>query len=419
METVVPFSQEAEASILGGLFLNPSGLPAVKSQLAPEDFYLTANMELYKAMLAVGSDVVMLADHLRLKGTLDLVGGVDGIGSIISGVATSAGMDRYVKIVKEASQKRHIINVCSDVIESIGQQSIDDTLSDLKVLIRSNVGDDSTEKDAGTLLSEVYTEIERRNADKDFECGIPTGISAIDEKLSGLEAKTLTYLIARPSVGKTALAIAMAENMAKLNRGKVLFFSLEMGDRQIMRRLLASESNVFLSRIRHGDIEDGQWDQLVKSADQLKAADLLILDSSKYKTIETLISKAEAVAIDSQISCVYVDHIQLMRSKQKFSSRHLEISFISDSLKSLAKDLDIPVVGLCQLNRGVEKRAVKRPELSDMKESGDLEQDADNVIGIYRETKESETMELGGLKGRDTGTWQCEVTFDRYTQRIR
>jgi replicative DNA helicase len=418
MESMIPYSQEAEVSILGGLFLNPSGLAAVKTRLSPEDFYLTETAELYRAMLDVGMDVVVLTDHLRKTDKLELVGGVDGIGSIISGVSTSAGSDRHIQMVKESSKKRQIMRVCSDVVDLAGSQDIEETLSILKDLVRSN-HEKSTEKDSRTLLTEVYSEIERRSNEKDFEVGIPTGFPSIDEKIGGLEAKTLTYIIARPSVGKTALAIAMAENMSKLNRGKVLFFSLEMGDRQIMRRMLASESNVFLSRIRHGNIQDGQWDALIQSGNELKDVDMMILDSSKYKNIETLVSKTESVAIDDKISCVFVDHVQLMRGKQKFGSRHLEISYISDLLKSLAKDLDIPVVGLCQLNRGVEKRTNKRPQLEDMKESGDLEQDADNVIGIYRENKESEVMELGGLKGRDVGTWQCEVTFDRYTQRIR
>ena len=419
MEYIIPYSQEAEVAFLGGLFLNPSGLAAAKSELSPSDFYFPEHIELYRAMLIVGVDVVSLTDYLKKKDKLDIVGGVDGIGEIIKNVHTSAGTKRYIKIIKTHAAKRKIMQVCSHVVDVAASEDLGDVLSTLKGLVKDVQGSDTPElADSQTLLSDVYAEIERRSKEKDFEVGIPTGFTGIDDCIGGLEQKTLTYIIARPSVGKTALALSIAENIAKLDRGVVLFFSLEMGDRQITRRRLAAKSNVFLSRIRHGNVEDGQWDQLLKAANQLASSNMLIVDKPKYKTIENLLALSESIAIEQKVSCVFVDHIQLIRSRQKFNSRHLEISFISNSLKDLSKDLNIPVIGLCQLNREVEKRTNKRPQLYDLKESGDLEQDADIVIGIYREDREATIMELGGLKGRDVGTWKAELDFDRFTQRI-
>lgn len=198
----------------------------------------------------------------------------------------------------------------------------------------------------------------------------------------------------------------------------MIFFSLEMSAEAITRRRLAAESGIFLSRIRAGHLEEYQWPMLISALNALSNRPLMVVDHPKYKIIENLTAMAESIAMDNQVSAVFVDHIQLMRSLQKFNTRHLEISFISNELKAIAKNLDIPVIALSQLNRGIELRKNQKPRLADMKESGDLEQDADVVIGLYRETKDSELLELAGLKGRDVGIWKGCLRFDRFTQKI-
>jgi replicative DNA helicase len=175
---------------------------------------------------------------------------------------------------------------------------------------------------------------------------------------------------------------------------------------------------VFLSRLRTGDIEDSQWSFLVEAANALSDNNLIIIDRPRYKKIENLVALTESLAMESPLSLIIIDHIQRMRTQKKFQSRHLELSYISEELSSLAKDCNVPLLILCQLNREVEKRNDKHPRLYDMKESGDLEANADVVIGLYRANKESELLAVEALKGRDTGTWKTCLTFDRKTQKI-
>lgn len=417
----LPRNIDAEVALLGCIFKNPGILPKLRALLEPTDFFKNANSEIYRAFLSVKDpDVITVSEYLDKKNALQKAGGTEYLAAILETAITSHGYQAYADIVKELSVKRNIILQCSALVEkAYDGVGIADLVCGLKAVVRdiqSKGKPDIT--DTTSLLMGLFKDIEQRKQSQNYQVGIPTGIPSIDAQIGGLEKKSLTYLIGRPSMGKTALALAMAENIAQSGIGLVLFFSLEMGDVQLMRRRLSAKSNVFLSRIRTGNVEDSQWPDLVKAADGLSLADMLIVDKPKYKTIEHLVDLAESISIDRKISCVFVDHVQLMRSQQKFNNRHLEISCVSNSLKDLAKNLDIPVVGLSQLSREVEKRNNKRPVLSDLKESGDLEQDADIVIGIYRKDRESEAMELGGLKGRDIGTWQTTVEFNRFTQRI-
>ncbi|MFH1614539.1 MAG: DnaB-like helicase C-terminal domain-containing protein [Planctomycetota bacterium] len=419
MECVIPYSLEAEVSLLGSLFLNSSVFAKAKAQLSPTDFYLDKHQEIFRAVLAVGVDFVVITEFLKKRGSLGRIGGVESISGLIKSPITSAGFQKHIDIIKDCSIRRTIIRECSQIVETAHNQDIVSLVSILKGIARDVQSQGTPEVvSSQKLLGDVFDDIERRSKAGDHDIGIKTGLKGIDEHIGGLEGKSLTYIIGRPSMGKTALALAIAENIAQGDNGLVMFFSLEMGDRQLTRRRLASRSDIFLSRIRHGNIDDSQWDNLIKAANELSTSQMFIIDKPKFKYIESLIGLVESITLDQKLACVFVDHIQLTRSRQKFNSRHLEISHISNSLKDLAKELDIPVIGLCQLNREVEKRTNKRPQLFDLKESGDLEQDADIVIGIYRKDREEEEMELCGLKGRDIGTWVSTVTFDRYTQRI-
>jgi replicative DNA helicase len=214
------------------------------------------------------------------------------------------------------------------------------------------------------------------------------------------------------------LALAIGERIATRKGGTVLLFSLEMSAEAIMRRRLAAESGVFLSRIRAGDIADGQWGLLLDASNRLADRPFRVIDAPRYRYVERLVAMAETVAMEKDLSVIIIDHIQEIKSIKKTQNRNLELGEIARSIKYLGRDLNVPTVVLSQLSRTTEGRTSPHPRLSDMRDSGELEQIADGVIGVYRATKETEVLELGGLKGRDTGTWKTNLRFDRFTQRI-
>ena len=289
----------------------------------------------------------------------------------------------------------------------------DDFLEELEeILISGDVGVETS--------MYLIEKIEERAKSGNRFVGVKTGFQNIDIYMNGLEPKTTNYLIARPSMGKTALALNISDFVALNYPGKVIFFSLESGDKALTRRRLSAHSGIFLSRLRTGDVREDQWPDLIESANALSENNLIIIDRPRYKTIENLIALSESLAMESPLSLIVIDHIQRMRARKRFNNRHLELSFISEEISSLAKDLDIPILILCQLSRKVEDRAKhnQQPRLSDMKESGDLEQNADSVWGLYRKDKEDEYAHIEGLKGRDTGTWKTWLRFDRYIQKF-
>ena len=415
---VPPHDIDLESLVLGSLLLNPKARSKVKMILEPDDFYREAHSTIFSAILeADPPDIVGIAGVLRKNQTLERTGGVDYLSSILDGVHTSVGAERHARVVKQLSRKRQVIESCQAVLEqAFNDGELDDLITTWRAGFRQiQAGRKLKIEDTKTLLTNVFNDIERRAKDQNYKVGVECGLYEIDRWLEGFEPKTLTYLIGRPSMGKTALAISMAECMART--GPVLFFSLEMGSEAITRRRLASSSGVYLSRIRSGNVDSEHWPGLIRAANDLSEVELVIIDSPWFKAVHRLIDLSETYSIEEPLTAIFVDHIQLMRAKGKFGNRHLELSYISDALKGLAKDLNLPVIALCQLNREVEKRSNKRPRLQDMRESGALEQDADVVMGIYREDRESEVMEIGGLKGRDTGTWNSQITFNRFIQR--
>lgn len=419
---VPPQNIEVEQAILGAMLINPACIIKLKSFLDANDFYREANALIFKAILEVGGDVRLIAHKLNQDNKLEQIGGFQYISELAEAVSTSASIEHHSEILKDLSRRRKIISTSMTAGEQSHDLSVelDNTLSVLKSDIRETQADRGCDyRNNKELVKAVFKDIERRANENRHHIGILSGFNAIDSHLNGFEPKTLIYIIGRPSMGKTALGINIADNMALTNQGLVLFFSLEMGDEQITRRRLSAKSRINLSHIRAGYIQASQWPDLVEAADKVADNNILVIDRAKYKTFEHLTAITETIALEHKIACIFVDHIQLMNSRKNFSNRHLEISYISNNLKSIAKDLDIPVIVLSQLRRDVESRKNRRPQLSDMKESGDLEQDGDVIIGIYREEKDSETMEIAGLKGRDVGTWQDTLSFNRFIQKIK
>ena len=420
-----PHDLQAERGTLGCLFLNPSCVPKVMKIVQPGDFYSEAHIEICTVFfeLKLKADLITVSDALAKKGLLERCGGIDYLASMVDFMATSAGVTHYAKIIRELSERRKLISHCLNTVDKAYglHNEIEEILADHKARIRGLQSDLAEEfRDNRALIRLVLKDIEERAKSANRFVGIKTGFENIDLKIYGLEPKTTSYLIARPSMGKTALALNIAGFVSSKYRGKVIFFSLESGDVALTRRRLSAQSSVFLSRIRRGEIKDSQWEDLIKAANILSENNLIIIDRARYKTIENLVAMSETLAMESPLSLIVIDHLQRMRCRKWFQNRHLEISFISEQISSLANELNIPILVLSQLSRKVEDRVKRdqRPRLSDMKESGDLEANADVVWGLYRETKESEIAYLDQLKGRDSGSWCSFLKFDRFIQKF-
>lgn len=418
---VLPHNIEAEQALLGAMFVNENVKPRAKNALEPDNFYKEAHSHIFRALLEKKSDIVIVCQALSEEGLLEKVGGQEYVASLAEHCSTSAHIDHYIRIIKELCERRQIIELCQICSEQAYLQHAepDEILSEMKKGIKTIQTDKKPDyRDNVELVGSVFKDIERRMNEGNKALGPLSGFKDLDNLIGGFEPKTLTYIIGRPSMGKTALGLNIADFMAKNYEGKIPFFSLEMGDEALTRRRLSAWSKVYLSRIRHGNIEDSQWPDLIGAANDLSQSNLIIIDSPKFKVINKLVSMAETLAMEFPLTALFVDHIQLMRCQKRPTSRHLEISHISNELKALSKDLNIPVIALCQLRRDVESRKDKRPQLQDMKESGDLEQDADIVLGIYRADQKEPETEIGLLKGRDIGTGKINLFFDRYIQKF-
>jgi replicative DNA helicase len=418
---VPPHNIEAEQAILGAMFVNARVKPKAKNSLNSEDFYKEAHSHIFRVLLENKSDVIVVCQALSEQNLLERVGGQEYVGSLSECCSTSAHIEHYIHIVKELSERRQIISLCQNSLEEAHREFVkpDEILSQMKSGIR-NI---QSEKRAGyrenvELVKAVFKDIERRKGEDNKALGPLSGFRDLDQLIGGFEPKSLTYIIGRPSMGKTSFGLNIADFMAENYSGKVPFFSLEMGDEALTRRRLSACSGIYLRRIRRGDFEDSQWPDLIKAADKLSLSNLIIIDSPKFKLIERLVSTAETLAMEFPLTALFIDHIQLMRCEKRPPSRHLEISHISNELKGLSKELNIPVIALCQLKRDIESRKDKRPQLYDMKESGDLEQDADIVIGVYRSDLKEPATEMGILKGRDLGTGKINLYFDRHIQKF-
>lgn len=420
---VLPHDVEAEQAVIGAMFINPGCIPKVQKILNPDDFYREAHIHICKALFITKfkADLITVSDALTKKGLSEMWGGNDYLASLVESITTSAGVGHHAEIVKGLSERRRLISECMNTLDKAYglHNEFEEILSNHKGAIRDIQANQQEDyRDNKELVNAVFKDIENRAQSGNRSVGVKTGFVNIDIHTAGLEKKSATYLIARPSIGKTALALNISDHIAKNYEGKVIFFSLESGDMALTRRRLSAHSGVFLSRLRTGNIEDSQWPDLIEAANILSENNSIIIDRPRYKVVENLVAMAETLAMESPLSLIVIDHIQRMRSKTRFQNRHLELSSISEEISSLANDLDIPILILCQLSREVEKRKDQRPKLTYMKESGDLEANADMVIGIYREDKESEILRVECLKGRDTGTWTTYLKFDRFIQKI-
>lgn len=418
----LPCSPESEQAILGACLLRPEILPGVRQIIQSSDFYREAHAKIFEAVcdLQARTDPSTVCEWLRARDLMDKCGGAGYLMELAEFASTSAGWPYHAEIIRDKAKRREIIKACE--VGSSGAYGMDAS-ADILAGLKSNLREiESAEQadclSAADLCAQVYKEMERRYETKNPYVGIKTGLANIDTRAWGMEPSTTIYLIARPSMGKTCLGLNISDYVAD-HYESVIYYSLESSAKALTRRRLASRSYVPLTKLRKAEMADDEWGAVTEGINTLSGSKKFIIqDAPRLKKIEDLMANATSLAMDRQISLIVIDHIQLLGSRARFASRHQEISHISSELASLAKDLKIPILILCQLARWIEHEKVRRPQLSAMKESGDLEQNADAVWSLYRETVDDEIAWVDCLKGRDTGTWSTKLRFRRGIQRF-
>jgi len=426
---VPPHNMEAEQAIVGGILINNDALNQIVDILSGEDFYREAHALIYEGMLTLYNrddpvDVITLSQVLKEKGALDKVGGTEYLASLADATATSAGILYHAEIVKDLSIRRNLIRQCSHISEVCFQPSNDteDILDSAEQYIfkiaERNIDQNFLQLDE--VVKNSFKKIETTTGSN--ITGISTGFTDFDNLTSGLQPSDFIIIAGRPSMGKTALALNIALNAALVDKVAVAIFSLEMSSLQLGIRLLGCDAMIDAWKLRKGALQDDDYLRLTDSANRLSELPVYIDDSSALSSLE-IKAKARRLKKKYDISLVIIDYLQLMQSKKAVESRQLEISDISRSLKALAKDLDIPVLAVSQLNRKVEDRPNKRPMLADLRESGAIEQDADLILFIYREELYNRTeenkgkAELNVAKHRNGPTGLVNLTFrEKYTK---
>ncbi|NLJ40013.1 MAG: replicative DNA helicase [Clostridiales bacterium] len=388
-----PHNMEAEQSVLGSMLLDKEAVAAATDSLTGEDFYAEAHKEIFEGMLDIYNrgeavDLVTVMEQLRQRGSLEAVGGVPYINDLSMMVPSTANIRYYVNIVEEKSILRRLIFACNDVIVKSYEAAEElDMLIDyaeksiFQITQRNTAGNFESIK---TVLLDTYAEIEELSKTKGGIIGVETGFADFDAKTSGLQPSDLILVAARPSMGKTSFALNIGQYAAQNGKVPVAIFSLEMSKNQLVQRMLSCGANVDLQKIRTGELSENEWVELLGAAGNLSMAPIYIDDTPGISVME-MRSKARRLKIEKGLGMIIIDYIQLMSGRGRPESRQQEISEISRSLKALARELDVPVVALSQLSRAPEARTDHRPMLSDLRESGAIEQDADVVAFLYRD----------------------------------
>ena len=391
-----PQALEAERAVLGALMNDRDAYAVVCEIISPESVYEQRNQLIYSAIrdLSIAEkpvDVLTVTDELERQGSLDKVGGAIYIADLSNKVASSANIEYHARIIAHKFLARQLISFASDIETKAfdGSMDIDDLMQDaegsLFELSRRNMKKDYTQIDP--VISNAVEVIQKAAANKDGLTGVPTGYHKLDNITSGWQASDLVIIAGRPAMGKTAFALSMAKNIAADYKVPMAFFSLEMSNVQLVNRLISNCCEIQGSKILNGQLKPDEWERLDKRLNNLIGSPLYVDDTPGLSVFE-LRTKARRLVRDHGVKIIMIDYLQLMNANgMRFSSRQEEVSTISRSLKQIAKELDIPILALSQLNRGVESREGlegKRPQLSDLRESGAIEQDADMVLFVHR-----------------------------------
>jgi len=392
LRKVPPQNLEAEQSVLGGILLKNSILFNLIDLVDEDDFYSPAHRYIFQAVLDLSRknapiDLVSLAEALRVSGRLDEVGGPAYLGDLASATVSSANALHHAEIVREKSVQRKLISTAVDIITRCydGGQDTEQLLDESEQAIFSIADSRSTKgfNSSKDIISKVFEQLEQRMDNQELVTGVASGYYQFDEMTAGLQPSDLIIVAGRPSMGKTAFAMNVAMRAAAMSAIPTAVFSLEMSVEQIMQRMLCCWGKVDLAKLRRGRLDDEDWSRLYDAANHLSASPIFIDDTPAITTMD-LRARCRRLKAEHGLGLIMVDYLQLMRASRRIDSREQEISEISRSLKALAKELHVPVVALSQLNRKVEERADKRPMMSDLRESGAIEQDADVIIFLYR-----------------------------------
>ena len=395
VDRMPPQNIEAEQAVLGAMLISKEAIAEAAQILNPVDFYREAHRIVYEAMLDLSNknqavDNLTVIEQLNKAGLLEKVGGIAFVTALANTVPTAANVIFYVKIVKEKSLMRRLINTATAIATMGYEDSEDaDTIMDkaekmiLEIAANRKTSDFTPIKQ---IVIDTFSKIEGLYESKGGLTGLSTGFKDLDRLTTGLQPSDLILVAARPSMGKTAFTLNIASHVAIKENKPVAFFSLEMSKEQLMQRMLCAEGLIESQRLRVGDLDEQDWQKLIAAADKFSKAPLYIDDTPGISIME-LRSKARRLQQEKGLSLILIDYLQLMQGRNNKGSdnRQQEISEISRSLKSLARELNVPVIALSQLSRSVESRQIKKPMLSDLRESGSLEQDADIVMFLYRE----------------------------------
>jgi replicative DNA helicase len=431
-ERVPPQNIDAEQAVLGALFLEPEAIYRVLDIIRPEDFYQHGHRLVYEAAVALQDegepiDLLTVTDRLRRDGVLEKIGGAAYVASLVELVPTASNVEYYARLIEEKALLRTLIVVASRISElGYDEREAAERLVDqaeqmiLELGSRRGTASFMPLKD---ILASVLEKIEQTYQNKGRISGVATGLTDLDRICSGLQASDLVILAARPSMGKTALALNVAHHVAAKQNLPVAVFSLEMGKEQLVNRLLCAEARVDQYRLRTGDLRDEDWERLTEAASGLQDVPLFI-DDMGGASLRDIRARAKRMQAERGLALVVIDYVQLMQPNRRAENRQQEISQISRGLKELAKDLEVPVLALSQLSRAVEQRQDKRPQMSDLRESGSLEQDADVVMFIYRDeyyrpdTDRKGIAEIIVAKQRNGPTGKVELGFFKEAPRF-
>ena len=407
-ERIPPQKLDAEVAVIGGLMLEPDAFDEVFSLVKEEDFFKPAYRKIYSAIRDLNkkgepTDLITLSSHLSKNNILENMGGPNVLTEILNQTPSAANIQNHAKILRSKALLRNLIRVSEDIIDTAYNQKFDN-LEDFFGSVESSVFSITEKKGTQELLplSDLVKESMDRldtlyKAKKGEVIGLPSGFIELDRLTSGFQPGEFTIIAARPSMGKTALSLNMALHAAINEKKKVAYFSLEMSKEQLMLRLLSSEGKLPLNNLRIGEISEEEWPKLIDTAVSLSDSKLFIDDSSGLSPLD-IRSKARRMKAKHGLDLIIVDYLQLMTLNHRPDNREREVSEISRMLKSISKELNTPLVSLAQLNRGVESRSDRRPMLSDLRESGSIEQDADLILMIYREDYyDKENLSIRGL----------------------
>jgi replicative DNA helicase len=428
---IPPQNIEAEQAVLGAILIDNASLNKALEIINPDDFYRESHRRIFSAILDLNErnevvDLITLTDHLRRKGDLESVGGAGYLSTLVNGVPTAANIRQHSRIIHEKAILRNLISVATDIVG----QGYDDAgrVEELLDFAERSVFGISEKKlrpsfvPVKEIIKGSFETIERLYEKKERVTGVATGYTKLDDMTSGLQPSDLIVIAGRPSMGKTALALGVAQHLGIDKRGTAAIFSLEMSKEQLVMRMLCSEARVDAHKLRSGYLGRADWPKLTTAAGRIAEARIYIDDTPAITVLE-MRAKARRLKAEHGLDLVIVDYLQLMRGRGDADNREQEISDISRSLKALAKELQLPVVAMSQLSRAVENRSDKRPVLADLRESGAIEQDADIVVFIYRDEVYHPTDDNKGIaeiiigKQRNGPIGSIQLAFlDQYTR---